>query len=73
MKIFWIAAGLLVVVLLTTQFVLSSQFSSRIAELGRRLIASQVTSVPDQALIPLVMREFATRNGGRLADRWAFT
>ena len=66
MKMFLTAAGVLVGALLAAQLILSAHFASRIAELGRRLVSSQRGGAPDQSLIPTVMRDFATRNGGRV-------
>jgi hypothetical protein len=66
MKIFLIAAAVLVVGLLLVQLFLSSQFSAKILHLGNRLVSSQVATEPDTGLIPLIMREFALRNGGRV-------
>lgn len=66
MKTILIAAVLILAALAIAQFMLSSQFSSRIADLGRRLIATQHSIGPDQASIPPVIRDFALRNGGQV-------
>ncbi|MEP7241282.1 MAG: DUF6544 family protein [Devosia sp.] len=66
MKIFLIAVIVIAAALLVIQLILSAQFASRISELGRRLVSSQATRARDQSLIPPSMRDFATRNGGRL-------
>lgn len=66
MKLFLIAAAVLLVALFLAQLFLSSQFSAKIGDLGDRLVLSQTVSAPDTNLIPPIMREFAVRNGGHV-------
>lgn len=66
MKIFLIVAILAAAALVAAQLTVSSQFASRIGELGRRLIASQGNGANEQPRLPPVMRDFAVRNGGRV-------
>jgi hypothetical protein len=66
MEIFLAVAVLLASVVAVTQLLLAHRFSSKIAELGRRLTASQNESPPDQSQIPSRLRAFAERNGGHI-------
>lgn len=66
MNLFLIAAVVLPVGLFLAQLILSSQFSAKIRNLGDRLVSSQVVSAPRMDLIPLIMRDFAVRNGGHV-------
>jgi hypothetical protein len=66
MKILLIVAAIIVVAALATQLVLSGMFRAKVNELRRQLLASQVSAAPDQSLIPILVREFAARNGGRV-------
>lgn len=62
MTTFLIVSASLLLALLSAQFVLSRQFESKVSDLGRRLLLSQVSSPPDMSLIPIIMREFAIRS-----------
>jgi hypothetical protein len=66
MKMLLIVAGLVVVAVLAMQFVRSGVFREKIDDLRQQLLASQVSAPPDQSLIPILVREFAARNGGRI-------
>jgi hypothetical protein len=65
MKIALLVAAVVVVALAAAQLVLSGMFSAKVDALKGRLLASHVAAVPDQSLIPILVREFAARNGGR--------
>lgn len=71
MKLSLLLLGALAVLLLGGQWLLSNQFSAKIADLGRRLAAAQAAA-PGEAVpgipqkIPEAIRAFALRNGGRV-------
>jgi len=74
MKIILIVLAVLALSLLAAQLVRSNQFSGKIADLGGRLLTIQVgTTSPDLTLVPVVVREFATRNGGNVGGPAAVT
>jgi hypothetical protein len=74
MKIILIAIAVLALGLLAAQLVRSNQFTQKIADLGGRLLATQLgTTSPDRTLVPIIVREFAIRNGGRVGGPSAVT
>lgn len=65
MKLILLMLGVLVVILVAAQFLLASQFTAKIADLGQRLAQAQPRESVDTAGIPEVIRAFALRNGAR--------
>lgn len=64
MKIFIILAVIIGVAALVGHLALAHGFAARVASLRRTLLDAQVLALPDQTLIPQLVRDFALRNGG---------
>jgi hypothetical protein len=65
-RIALIILAVIVVAGVITQITLATGFAGKIEDARIRLMASQVSQVPDQSLIPEIVKAFAHRAGGRI-------
>lgn len=65
MKIALIVVAVILAAGVIAQIALAWSFAGKIENARRRLVASQVSALPDQELIPAIVKAFASRAGGR--------
>jgi hypothetical protein len=65
-KIALLILAVIVVAGVIAQITLAAGFAGKIEDARRRLVASQVSQLPDQSLIPEIVKAFAHRAGGRV-------